>query len=180
MESLNKAPESGATSSFASSDLSRFGRIASVELVIDLDAMFDKSNYGAFLAQSAASEMGDWTGVPLTVDEPIGEFAAIVTIDGSEYAINLAFCGKFNSMWGKSDLLLMVTDEDDKQLLCPGVNEDHKLFFLVCTADPEKSNDSLITPFMAVMEPWYKFATAIATPNIAYTLLLNAYLNTTF
>lgn len=178
MESLNRAPESGALSSTASNDLRRFGRIETIEIAIDLEQMFDKSNYGAFVAQSAASEMADWTGVPLTVDEPIGEFAACVVRHGQPHEINLAFAGKFNSMWGRSDLLLMATNEDDKRLLVPSISEDEKLCFLVCSANPLKPQESVVTPFMAIMEAWYYHDVGIPTTNIAYTMLFNAHLST--
>lgn len=178
MESLNRAPESGAIGSFAGNDLSRFGRIEAVKCAIDLTQMFDKSNYGAFVAQSAASEMADWTGVPLTVDEPIGEFAACIVRHGQPHEVNLAFAGKFNSMWGKSDLLLMVTDEDDKRLLVPGIGEDEKIFSLVCSANALKPQESVVASFMAIMEPWYYHDVGIPTTNIAYTMLFNAHLST--
>lgn len=180
MESPSSNSESE-TSDSSDSGLRRFGRVTTgVELIIDLDEMFEKSNYRAFLAQSSAREMSDWTGVPLTVDEPIGEFAACVARHGDTCEINLAFAGKFSSMWSKSDLLLIVTNEDDKQLLVPGIDADEKLFFLVCAADPQKPQESLVAPFMAIMEPWYYHDVQIATPNIAYTMLLNAYLETLF
>lgn len=180
MESLNRSPESGATSS-TDNDLSRFGRITTgVELVIDLEEMFERSNYPAFLAQSAASEMSDWTGVPLTVDEPIGEFAACFSRHGEPRSINLAFAGKFSSMWGASDLVLIVNSEDDKQLLVPGIDVEEKLFFLVCEAKPQKPQESVVVPFMAVMEPWYYHNISIPTVNIAYTMLLHAHLSAQF
>lgn len=179
MERLNRSPERTAVGSSDNSNLSRFGRVtANVEIVIDLEQMFEKGNYAAFLAQSHASAMSDWTGVPLTVDEPIGEFAACVIRNGTDYEINLAFAGEFSSAWGKSDLLLIVNNEDDKRILLPGINEDEKLFFLVCSANPQKPHESVVVPFMATMEPWHQHGIEVPVTNIAYTMLFNAYLST--
>lgn len=178
MERLSSNPEREASSP-SGSGLSRYGRVLTdVQIVIDLEEMFGKSNYPAFLAQSLASEMSGWTGVPLTVDEPIGEFAACVAINNKPHEINLALAGKFSSMWGSPDLLLIVTNEDEKRLLFPSINEDEKLFFLIHSAKPQKPHESVLVPMMAVMEAWYSYDFKVPPSNVAYTLLLNAYLST--
>jgi hypothetical protein len=179
VEKLNQNPEAGSSGS-SSDDFSRFGRLVDIQLEVDMEAMFDKANYPTFLAQTAAEEMGSWTGVPLTIDDPIGEFAAAVYRDGRMDSINLAFAGKFSSMWGKSDLLLIANNDDDRQRLCKDyeINEDYKVLFLVSVVNPTQPSSCKVAPFMAIMEPWYLVETDVPMVTIGYTMLSHAYLRT--
>jgi hypothetical protein len=170
-------------SSPSGSGLSQFGKVVPATLRIDLHAMFDKSNYVAFLSQLHMSLVDKWTGVPIVYEEAFtGEFAAIICYDGNEYVTNLAYDGMFSDVFGGANVLLspgrLEPAENGYTELWSEINEGSRLFFLICGLNPQQPEKSIIVPYMAILTDSTCNRLRGSATEIAYTMLHHAYLGT--